>query len=171
MGLGVDTFFGIVTTALGTDGSYGDLSAVTRTFSPGDQQCLDDILHIVRALQYDLRYTGNSSIVESANKYISSGAIAHVTQEVDYTRAIFAYAKELCIKAIRNDLEPGFFSNIAPVSNSSITIDSSAPECANVVSALTTNWGILDNVLSSGTLYSGTITNPDPLISEQDANK
>ena len=167
----IDTFFGIITTALGTDGSYGDLSAVTRTFSPGDQQCLDDILHIVRALQYDLRYTGNSSIVESANKYISSGAIAHVTQEVDYTRAIFAYAKELCIKAIRNDLEPGFFSNIAPVSNSSITIDSSAPECANVVSALTTNWGILDNVLSSGTLYSGTITEPDPLITEQDAAK
>ena len=77
----IDTFFGIITTALGTDGSYGNLNAVTRTFSPGDQQCLDDILHVVRAFQYDLRYTGNSSIVESANKYISSGAIAHVTQD------------------------------------------------------------------------------------------
>ncbi|MBO55764.1 MAG: hypothetical protein CL886_08915, partial [Dehalococcoidia bacterium] len=167
----VDTFFGIVTTALGTDGSYGNLNAVTRTFSPGDQQCLDDILHVLRAFQYDLRYGGNSKTVEAANKYISSGAISHVTEEVDYTRAIFAYAKELSIKAIRNDLEAGFFSNILPESNGSITVDSSAPECANVVSALTTNWGILDNVLSSATLYSGTITNPDPLISEQDANK
>ena len=167
----VDTFFGIVTTALGTDGSYGNLNAVTRTFSPGDQQCLDDILHVLRAFQYDLRYGGNSKTVEAANKYILSGAINHVTEEVDYTRAIFAYAKELSIKAIRNDLEAGFFSNILPESNGSITVDSSAPECANVVSALTTNWGILDNVLSSATLYSGTITNPDPLISEQDANK
>ena len=167
----IDTFFGIVTTALGTDGAYGNLDAVTRTFSPGDQQCLDDVLHIVRAFQYDLRYTGNSSIVEAANKYILGGAINHVTQEVDYTRAIFAYAKELCIKAIRNNLEPGYYSPIAPVTNSTITIDSSAPECANVVSALTTNWGILDNVLSSATLYSGTITNPDPIIEEQDAQK
>ena len=167
----IDTLFTIVTTALGTDGSYGNLNSVTRTVSAGDQQCLDDILHIVRAFQYDLRYGGNSKIVEAANLYISSGAIAHVTEEVDYTRAIFAYAKELCIKAIRNDLEPGFFSQITPISNGSITVDPSAPECANVVSALTTNWGILDNVLSSASLYSGTVTNPDPLIVEQDASK
>ena len=39
------------------------------------------------------------------------------------------------------------------------------------MSALVTNWGILDNVLSSGNAYSGTVTNPDPLISEQDQNK
>ena len=118
-----------------------------------------------------MRYGGNSSIVEAANKYISSGAIAHVTEEVDYTRAIFAYAKELAIKAIRNDLEPGFYSQIAPVGLGSTTVDPSAPECANVVSALTTNWGILDNVLSSATLYTGTITTPDPVVTEQDAAK
>ena len=45
------------------------------------------------------------------------------------------------------------------------------PECANVVSALTTNWGILDNVLSSGNAYSGTTTNPDPLVVEQDQSE
>ena len=167
----VTTFFSTLTTALGSDGAYGNLDGVTRTFSPGDQQCLDDILHILRAFQYDLRYGGNSSIVEAANKYISSGAIAHVTEEVDYTRAIFAYAKELAIKAIRNDLEPGFYSQITPVGLGSTTVDPSAPECANVVSALTTNWGILDNVLSSATLYTGTITAPDPVITEQDSNK
>jgi len=167
----VTTFFTTVTTALGTSaGGYGSLPA-TRTISPGDQQCIDDILHIVKAFQFDLRYTGNSKIVEAANLYISSGAISHVTQEVDYTRAIFAYAKELSIKAIRNSLEPGFFSKIAPVSNGSITVDSSAPECANVISALTTNWGILDNVLSSATAYSGTVTDPDPVITEQGAAK
>ena len=167
----VTTFFSTLTTALGSDGAYGNLDGVTRTFSPGDQQCLDDILHILRAFQYDLRYGGNSSIVEAANLYISSGAIAHVTEEVDYTRAIFAYAKELAIKAIRNDLEPGFYSQIAPVGLGSTTVDPSAPECANVISALTTNWGILDNVLSSATLYSGTITTPDPVITEQDGAK
>ena len=167
----VTTFFNIITTVIGTEaGGYGSLPT-TRTVSVGDQQCIDDILHVVRAFQYDLRYTGNSKIVEAANKYISSGAIVHITEEIDYTRAIYAYAKELCIKAIRNDLEAGFFSLIAPISNGSITVDSAKPECANVVSALTTNWGILDNVLSSGTAYSGTTTVPDPLIQEQDAAK
>ena len=68
-------------------------------------------------------------------------------------------------------IQTRFLLTITPVSNSTITVDSSAPECANVVSALTTNWGILDNVLSSASLYSGTITNPDPIIEEQDAAK
>ena len=118
----VTTLFDILTTAIGTEaGGYGSLPT-TRTVSVGDQQCIDDILHIIRAFQYDLRYTGNSGIVEAANKYISSGAIVHITEEIDYTRAIYAYAKELCIKAIRNDLEAGFFSKITPISNGSITV-------------------------------------------------
>ena len=95
----------------------------------------------------------------------------HVATEVTYTRAIFAAAKELAVDAIRNNLEKGQFSQILPVGNGSITVDSSAPECANVVSALVTNWGILDNVLSSGNAYTGTVTNPDPLIVEQDQSK
>jgi hypothetical protein len=169
----ITTFFDTVTTALGTDsGGAGSVSSVTRTVAPGDQQCIDDVMKILRAFQYDLRYGGNQKIVEAANLYISGASgVQHVATEVTYTRAIFAAAKELAIDAVRNNLENGQFSQILPRSNGSITVDSSAPECANVVSALTTNWGILDNVLSSGNAYSGTVTNPDPLIVEQDANK
>ena len=168
----VTTFFDTVTTALGSGSTAGSVSGVTRTSSPGDQQCIDDTMKILRAFQYDLRYGGNSKIVEAANLYISGASgVQHVATEVTYTRAIFAAAKELAIDAIRNNLENGQFSQILPRSNGSITVDSSAPECANVVSALVTNWGILDNVLSSGNAYSGTVTNPDPLISEQDQNK
>ena len=168
----ITTFFSTVTTALGSGSTAGSVSSVTRTVAPGDQQCIDDVMKITRAFQYDLRYGGNSKIVEAANLYISGASgVQHVATEVTYTRAIFAAAKELCIDAIRNNLEVGQFSQIAPRSNGSITVDSSAPECANVVSALTTNWGILDNVLSSGNAYGGTVTNPDPLITEQDQSK
>ena len=168
----ITTFFNTVTTAIGSGTTAGSVSAVTRTVAPGDQQCIDDVMKITRAFQYDLRYGGNQKTVEAANLYISGASgVQHVATEVTYTRAIFAAAKELCIDAIRNNLENGQFSQITPRSNGSITVDSSAPECANVVSALTTNWGILDNVLSSGNAYGGTVTNPDPLVTEQDQSK
>ena len=166
----ITTFFSTVTTALGSGSTAGSVASVTRTSSPGDQQCIDDVMKICRAFQYDLRYGGNSAIVEASNLYISGSAIAFLNNEVQYSRAMFAAAKELSIDAIRNNLEAGQFSQIVPVSNGSITVDSSKPECANVVSALTTNWGILDNVLSSATAYSGTVTVPDPLLSEQASN-
>ena len=167
----IETFFNTVTTAIGSGSTAGTVN-IARTVAPGDQQCIDDTMKILRAFQYDLRYGGNQKTVEAANLYISGASgVQHVATEVTYTRAIFAAAKELAIDAIRNNLEKGQFSQILPVGNGSITVDSSAPECANVVSALVTNWGILDNVLSSGNAYTGTVTNPDPLIVEQDQSK
>ena len=51
----ITTFFDTVTTALGSGSTAGSVSAVTRTSSPGDQQCIDDTMKITRAFQYDLR--------------------------------------------------------------------------------------------------------------------
>ena len=86
----ITTFFDTVTTALGTDsGGAGSVSSVTRTVSPGDQQCIDDTMKILRAFQYDLRYGGNQKTVEAANLYISGASgVQHVTTEVTYTRAV-----------------------------------------------------------------------------------
>ena len=164
----ITTLTTILTNAIGTNSGTGNLNGVTRTVASGDIQCIDDVQKILRAFSHDLRYGGNSKTIEAANLYISGGSVVHVPEEVEFTRATFAAAKELAIDAIRNQLEDGQFSQIAPVGNGSITVDSSAPECANVVSALVTNWGILDNVLASGTAYSGTVTAPDPVITEQD---
>ena len=164
----ITTLTTILTNAIGTNSGTGNLNGVTRTVASGDIQCIDDVQKILRAFSHDLRYGGNSKTIEAANLYISGGSVVHVPEEVEFTRATFAAAKELAIDAIRNQLEDGQFSQIAPVGNGSITVDSSAPECANVVSALVTNWGILDNVLASGTAYSGTVTTPDPVITEQD---
>ena len=167
----ITTFTTILTNAIGTNSGTGNLNGVIRTVAPGDMQCIDDVQKILRAFQHDLRYGGNSKTIEAANLYISGSNVAHVPEEVEYTRATFAAAKELAIDAIRNQLEDGQFSQIDPVSNGSITVDSSSPECANVVSALTSVWGILDNVLSSATAYSGTVTQPDPVMVEQNSSK
>ena len=104
----------------------------------------------------------------AANLYINSGAISLSLNEVDFSRTVYARQKELAVKAIRNDLATGSFSQITPVANGSVTVDSIPTKCANVVAALTTNWQILDTTLSTSTAYSGTVTNPDPLITGWD---
>ena len=50
----ITTFFSTVTTALGSGSTAGSVASVTRTSSPGDQQCIDDVMKICRAFQYDL---------------------------------------------------------------------------------------------------------------------
>ena len=161
----ITTLTAVVTQAIGSTGSPGNLNGVTRTYAEGDQQCLDDVLKVLRAFQHDLRYTGNSKTAEAANKYIASGVVQFIANEIDFSRQVFNKAKELCILAIRNDLDTGAFSQIAPVANGSVTVDPSSPECANVVSALSTNWQILDTALSTSTAVTA-ITNPDPVITE-----
>jgi hypothetical protein len=165
----ITTLTAVVTQAIGSTGSPGNLNGIVRTYAEGDQQCLDDVLKVLRAFQHDLRYTGNSKTAEAANRYIASGVVQFIANEIDFSRQVFNKAKELCILAIRNDLNAGEFSQIAPVANGAVTVDPSSPECANVVSALTTNWSILDTVLSTSTAYTA-ITNPDPIITEQGAS-
>ena len=165
----ITTLTAVVTQAIGSTGSPGNLNGIVRTYAEGDQQCLDDVLKVLRAFQHDLRYTGNSKTAEAANRYIASGVVQFIANEIDFSRQVFNKAKELCILAIRNDLNVGEFSQIAPVANGAVTVDPSSPECANVVSALTTNWSILDTVLSTSTAYTA-ITNPDPFITEQGAS-
>ena len=165
----IDTFFTIITNAIGTTGVPGNLNGVTRTYAPGDQQCIDDILKVLRAWQYDLRYTGNSATAEAANKYVGAGVQNFIANEVAFSRQVYAYAKLLSKKSINSHLNSGVFSQIVPVANSAVTVDPSAPECANVTSALTTLWTALDSAILNNTAITS-ITYPDPVISELGAN-
>ena len=145
-------------------------NALSFTVPGGDQNCLDDVLHVLRAVQYDLRYGGNSKTVEAANKYIQNSSIAHVTGYVTESRRVYSEAETLCIAALRSDLVSGTYSSLTPVSNGSVTIDPSSPECANVVSSVNTLFGIVDSVLNTGAVYSGTTTNPETMITEQNSS-
>ena len=145
-------------------------NALSFTVPGGDQNCLDDVLHVLRAVQYDLRYGGNSKTVEAANKYIQNSSIAHVTGYVTESRRVYEEARDLCILAQLSDLTTGTYSSITPVANGSVTIDPSSPECANVTSTITTLFGIVDSVLSTGAVYAGSTTLPDSIITEQNSS-
>jgi hypothetical protein len=165
----ITTLTAIVTQAIGSTGNPGNLTGITRTYAAGDQQCIDDILKVLRAWQYDLRYTGNSATAEAANKYVGAGVQNFIANEVSFSRQVYAYAKLLSKKSINSHLDDGRFSQIVPVSNSAVTVDPSAPECANVTSALTTLWTALDSAILNNTAITS-ITYPDPVISELGAN-
>jgi len=161
----ITTLTAIVTQAIGSTGSPGNLTGITRTYADGDQQCIDDIVKVLRAWQYDLRYTGNSATAEAANKYVGAGVQNFIANEVAFSRQVYAYAKLLAKKSINSHLDDGRFSQIVPVANSAVTVDSNAPECANVTSALTTLWTALDSAILNNSAITN-ITYPDPILTE-----
>ena len=153
----ITTLTGIVTGAIGTTGTPGNLNGVVRTYPDADQQCIDDVMHVLRAWMFDMRYGGNSKTIEAANKYIQGvGNINYINNEVAQTRAVYTEARDMAIACIRNQLKNPIFSQIAPFSNGSTTVDSNIPECGAAVTTLTSLAGILDNALSTaGTSLSG----------------
>ena len=66
----ITTLTGIITQAIGTTGTPGNLNGITRTYPISDDQCIDDVRHVLRSWMYDLRYGGNSKTIEAASKYI-----------------------------------------------------------------------------------------------------
>jgi len=158
----ITTLTQIVTNAIGTTaGGTGSLSGVTRTYPVSDEQCIDDVRHVMRAWMYDLRYGGNSKTIESAGKYINGTNITLVNNEVTQTRQVYQKAKDMCVAAIRNQLDEAEFTNIANFSNASTTIDLTKPECNAMITSLTALHTILDNALNTPTSLAG-VTNTPP---------
>ena len=102
-----------------------------------DDQCIDDVRHVLRSWMYDLRYGGNSKTIEAASKYILGTNINYVNNEVAQTRAVYQKAKDMAVLAIRNQLPAADFTSIAPFHNASSTVDHNQPECGAAINALT----------------------------------
>jgi hypothetical protein len=163
----------IVTDAIGSTGSPGNLNGVTRTYPVGDQQCIDDVYHVLRSWMYDMRYGGNSKTIEAARKYLQGTSINYVTNEVPQTREVYEKAKDMSILAIRNQLPQGNFSQIAPFHNASTTVDSNQPECGASINFLTGLYTILDDALTTAgtSLSSVTLTEPSSLLRDDSGLK
>ena len=168
----ITTLTGIITQAIGTTGSPGNLNGVTRTYPISDDQCIDDVRHVLRAWMYDLRYGGNSKTIEAASKYILGTNINYVNNEVAQTRAVYQKAKDLAVLAIRNQLPEAKFTDIAPFHNASSTVDINKPECGAAITALTALHTILDDALNTPTsLANVTNTVPSTLLKDDSGLK
>ena len=168
----ITTLTGIITQAIGTTGTPGNLNGITRTYPISDDQCIDDVRHVLRSWMYDLRYGGNSKTIEAASKYILGTNINYVNNEVAQTRAVYQKAKDMAADAIRNQLPEAEFTDIAPFHNASSTVDHNQPECGAAINALTALHQILDNALATPTsLASVTLTEPSTMLKDDSGLK
>ena len=168
----ITTLTGIITQAIGTTGTPGNLDGVARTYPISDDQCIDDVRHVLRSWMYDLRYGGNSQTILAASKYILGTNINYVNNEVAQTRAVYQKAKDMAALAIRNQLPEANFTSIEPFHNASSTVDHNQPECGAAINALTALHTILDNALSTPTSLNSVVrTEPSTMLKDDSGLK
>ena len=66
----------------------------------GDQNCKDDIVDVIESIAYNLEFSGNGNVVDSANLYITG---AHVAGEEQESITAFNEARDAMISAMRNE--------------------------------------------------------------------
>jgi hypothetical protein len=156
---------------------------------PNETKCKRDIKYILDALRRDLSLGGNAGMVTAAEAYFTGAQLTGIpTAELAATRFAFQKAKDLAILAMRNwktgDGTGALYTRlyettISLFTDATITVDPSTPICANVASAITTSFTLLDDILAGtilpgattktyGTLYNPTITYPDNTIYDAD---
>jgi hypothetical protein len=158
----VDTLASIAITAV-TNGNLNSLPTIdTGTFS-GYITCKRDIRYILSAIRRDLTLGGNAGMLTAAEAYFTGAQLTGIPEEeLSPTRYAFTQVRDLAILAMRNwktgngtgpVFEPTYTIKQLYIDNT-ITIDPSTPICANVASAITTSFTLLDDVLS-GTIAPG----------------
>ena len=110
-------------------------------------KCGRDIGLIIDAYVYHLKMGGNFKIVEAAQLYYQSKEypygeeLYYISGQLTETVATFAYARDLMIQAMRNQL---------PGQDPNVLVDSLSPTCADVESTLNTYHSIVNTILTEG---------------------
>jgi hypothetical protein len=110
-------------------------------------KCGRDIGLIIDAYVYHLKMGGNFKIVEAAQLYYQQKdypygeELYYISGQLTETVATFAYAKDLMIQAMRNQL---------PGQDPNVLVDSLSPTCADVESTLNTYHSIVNTILTEG---------------------
>ena len=122
----------------------------------GDQNCIDDIVDVVEAIAYNLRYGSNSEVYDAANLYVNT-----VHLDGEETQAVWAFnkAKELAADVIVNTaINIQGSHGYTQVTNTGVTFD--AAVCATVDAAMDTLFNIVTTAISNDSLSTVTRTAP-----------
>ena len=122
-------------------------------------KCGRDIGLIIDAYVYSLQFGGNEKIVTAAQLYYQKKEypygeeLYYISGQLTETIATFAYARDLMIQAMRNQL---------PGTDPDVLVDSISPVCAEVESTLNTYHDIINTILTEGRgLVEKTKQNPN----------
>ena len=102
----------------------------------------------VDAIVHCLRFGGNQKVIEFAEAYFNKFELRHVSNELAETIYAFNQARDLMIKAMRNQISGDTI--ITPITDSLVRGDTQTPVCNQIESAITTYAAIVENTLESG---------------------
>ena len=142
------------------DISVGEMLDVYPSFSVpgGSQNCKDDVIDVLEAVAFNLRFGGNDETWNAANLYITG---AHVAGEEQESIFVFHAARDLAGKVINNvAIGKSDYTTRDQVFDLTITADPAVgyntdPNgCANVRSAINSFVGIVTSAIGFGTVTS-----------------
>lgn len=159
-----------------------------------ESKCRRDINYIISGLLRDIILGGNAGIVTAAESYFTGSALTGIPEaQRDETIYAFNQVRDLCILAMRNwkTGTNGTGAVYIPVhtpiplfTDGTILVGTNANKCATIVSAITTSFSLLEDILDGtiapgattktyGTLFdTSTITTyPDSVIYDADGVK
>jgi len=145
----VTTLFGILISAIDNN-QKPTLAKNTgiESWVKAEDFCFRDTGLLVDAVVYCLRYGGNEKVIDFANAYFNNYKLNHVAGELRETIYAYNQARDLMIQAMKNQISGTTI--IAPVTDSLVRIDTTAPYCAEVESTITTYAQIVEDTLEGG---------------------
>ena len=158
------------------------------TIPNSNQACIDDLIDVVEAVAYNLRYGGNSEVYDAASLYITGTGATGITGERDETVAMInTYLKPMIQYVINNGVTiapvntPALGSIINTSGYSPVLISNeeqlinTTNGCTNVVNAANTLFDIFVTALGSdatpGNLNSVTRTVPSDTYTRIDGHE
>ena len=127
-------------------------------------KCLRDTKLLVDAVAQDLLFNGTSQSTFAGIQYWNqSGYTGAIPSEITTTTAAINYISSLAAKVVTNDLTGIRYSTGVQVSNL-------APATTAEASAVITDFGVITNILTNGTVGVTDIIVPNGLVSSSNAN-
>ena len=115
----------------------------------GNQNCVDDIIDVMEAIAFNVKYGGNNKVYEAGEIYISG---QHVEGEEDQAVYAFLQAKDIAIQVMRNEPVTITGSTRTQFIDSTIVVDPQSPTCANIASAITNLTSIITQSIGTSTV-------------------
>ena len=124
----------------------------------GSVNCFDDVVDVVEAIAYNVKYGSNNKVWDAGNLYATG---AHVAGEEEQSVYAFRKAKEIAESVIQNVVytpRAGVTTTYSQVRDTTITTDPnpvSGVYCADVVSAMDTLFDIIEySIDRTGSVYA-----------------
>jgi hypothetical protein len=132
-----------------------------------ESKCRRDINYVISGLIRDIILGGNAGIVTAAEFYYTGSELTGIPEaQRDETIYAFNQVRDLCILAMRNwktgtngtgAVYTTLYTPIPKFIDGTILVGSNANKCANIVSAITTSFALLEDILD-GTVLPGATT-------------